>query len=301
MLNRMAEPPANRTRQPDPPAARRPLPPAGGDQLNAAIAGKLDEVAALLDEQGANPFRVRAYRRGANALRRLGEPASHILDAEGLDGLERLPGIGITLARTIRDIVRFGYSPMLARMRGDLDPLRLLGTVPGIGKRLAGRLHDELGLDTLEDLEAAAGDGRLETLAGFGPKRLAGIRAVLAQRLGRVRRPRSEERPPSVAELLDVDREYPRKGRGRSAAAHCAQTIQPRRPALVAGAAHGAWRAALHGALLEHRARAPAGHDAGLGGHLRGRRPNRWAMDRRDGACRPTGRTPRGARTGGGV
>jgi len=224
MLNRMAEPPANRTRQPDPPAARRPLPPAGGDQLNAAIAGKLDEVAALLDEQGANPFRVRAYRRGANALRRLGEPASHILDAEGLDGLERLPGIGITLARTIRDIVRFGYSPMLARMRGDLDPLRLLGTVPGIGKRLAGRLHDELGLDTLEDLEAAAGDGRLETLAGFGPKRLAGIRAVLAQRLGRVRRPRSEERPPSVAELLDVDREYREK-----AAADRLPRIAPKR------------------------------------------------------------------------
>jgi putative hydrolase len=70
------------------------------------------------------------------------------------------------------------------------------------------RLHEEIGLETLEDLEAAAYDGRLERLAGFGAKRLAGVRAVLAQRLDRVRAPASESASPSVAEILDVDREY---------------------------------------------------------------------------------------------
>ncbi len=188
--------------------------PVGGpDPLNDAVATKLEEVAALLHDQGANPFRVRAYRRGADAVRRLPEPVSRVLDAEGLEGLERLPDIGDTLARTIRDIVRFGYSPMLARLRGDVDPARLLASVPGIGRKLAHRLHDELGLETLEGLEAAAYDGRLESLAGFGPKRLAGVRAVLAQRLGRVRAPASGAETPSVAELLDVDREY-REGAG---------------------------------------------------------------------------------------
>jgi putative hydrolase len=176
--------------------------------LNDAIAAKLDEVATLLGDQRANPFRVRAYRRGAAALRRLAVPASEILDREGLEGLERLPAIGDTLARAIRDIIRLGYSPMLERLRGDSDPVRLLESVPGIGRRLATRLHDELGIETLEGLEAAAHDGRLDTLAGFGAKRLAGVRAVLAERLGRVRAPgRSGETPP-VAELLDVDREY---------------------------------------------------------------------------------------------
>jgi len=177
-------------------------------RLNAAIAAKLEEVGALLAEQGANPFRVRAYRQGAAAVRRLEKPVSDVLASGGLDALERLPGIGQSLARTIRDLVRLGYSPMLDRLRGDADPVRLLASIPGIGRRFAARLHDDLHLSTLEDLEAAAHDGRLETLAGFGPKRLAGIRAVLADRLGRVRVHTPTGAVPSVAELLDIDREY---------------------------------------------------------------------------------------------
>jgi putative hydrolase len=176
--------------------------------LNDAIATRLDEAAALLADQRANPFRVRAYRRGAAALRRLPVPVSQILDAEGLEGLERLPAIGHTLARAIRDIVKLGYSPMLDRLRGDTDPVRLLASVPGIGRRLATRLNDDLGIETLEGLEAAAHDGRLETLGGFGEKRLSAVRAVLSQRLGRVRTPARRSEQPPVAELLDVDREY---------------------------------------------------------------------------------------------
>jgi len=182
--------------------------PAPTPSLNDAVAVRLDEMAALLQEQGANPFRVRAYRRGAEAVRLLPRPVSEILESEGVEGLERLPDIGVTLARAIRDIVRLGYSPMLARLRGDIDPEHLLASVPGIGRRTAARLHDELGLETLEALEAAAFDGRLERLAGFGPKRLAGVRAVLAERLARVRPSAPADEAPPVSELLDVDREY---------------------------------------------------------------------------------------------
>jgi hypothetical protein len=113
---------------------------------------------------------------------------------------------------------------MLDRLRGEADPLALLASVPGIGRVLAERLHDELGLETLADLETAAHDGRLETIAGFGAKRLAGIRDSLAQRLGRVRVPPTIDTPPRVAELLDVDREYREK-----AAAGQLQRIAPRR------------------------------------------------------------------------
>jgi putative hydrolase len=192
--------------------------------LNDAAAVKLEEMAALLRSQGANPFRARAYEQGAAALRRLDEPVTDLLDRGGVDALERLPGIGQSLARSIRDIVRYGYSPMLQRLRGDADPVRLLASVPGIGRRFAARLHDELHLETLEDLEAAAHDGRLERLARFGPKRIAGVRAVLAERLGRVRRASAGARVPSVGELLDVDREY-----RDSAAARRLPTIAPRR------------------------------------------------------------------------
>jgi putative hydrolase len=183
---------------------RRPL-----NQLNQDVAARLDDVAALLTDQRANPFRVRAYRRAAATLGRLQQPVSTILDAEGIEGLERLPGVGEGLARAVADIVRLGYFPMLERLRGETDPVRLLASVPGIGQRLAMRLHEELAVETLADLEAAAHDGRLEDIAGFGQKRLSGIRDVLAYRLARVR-PLSTapaEAPP-VSELLDVDREY---------------------------------------------------------------------------------------------
>ncbi|RPI53813.1 MAG: DNA-binding protein [Acidobacteria bacterium] len=180
------------------------------ERVNLDVAAKLEEAAALLSEQGANPFRVRAYRQAASTLSRLQEPVSSIITAQGVEGLEKLPGIGESLARAVRDIVRLGYFPMVERLRGDADPIRLLASVPGIGLRLATRLHDELGVETLEDLEAAAYDGRLEDIAGFGVKRLCGVRDVLAQRLARVRRPPPPQprEQPAVAELLDIDQEY---------------------------------------------------------------------------------------------
>jgi putative hydrolase len=108
--------------------------------------------------------------------------------------------------------VLHGYSPIVGRLRGDLDPIRLFASVPGVGPRLAARLHDELGLDTLQQLETAAYDGRLEQIAGFGSKRLSGVRNALAQRLPCLRAEGGEHDQEHdavpVAQLLDVDREY---------------------------------------------------------------------------------------------
>ena len=195
--------------------------------INEDIAGRLDEVARILAEQDANRFRVQTYQRAATALRELERPVSEIFAAEGLDGLERIPGVGESIAHAIRDILRHGKLAMLDRLRGEHDPLALLTSVPGIGKALAWKLHDDLGIETLEKLEVAAHDGRLETLAGVGAKRLAGIRDSLAHRLGRVRKPVSpgpESEEPPVAELLEVDREY-----RREAAADALKKIAPRR------------------------------------------------------------------------
>jgi hypothetical protein len=103
----------------------------------------------------------------------------------------------------------------------------------------AERLHDDLGIGTLEELEAAAHDGRLASVEGFGEKRLAAIRDTLAHRLGRIRRgtaPTGTPEPP-VAELLDVDAEY----RARSSAGTL-PTIAPRR----LNPAHERWLPILH-------------------------------------------------------
>lgn len=177
---------------------------------NQQIAGVLEEVARILAEQNAGRFRVNAYVRAADVLRSLEEPVSEILQRGGLAGLEELPGVGQTIAHVIRDIVLHGRSGMLERLRGESNPIALLASVPGIGRATAWKLHEEHGIETLQELEAAAHDGRLARLAGIGPKRLAGIRDSLAQRLGRLRQPPKPGVPdePGVAELLDVDRQY---------------------------------------------------------------------------------------------
>ena len=180
--------------------------------LNSLVASRLDEVAQILEQQRANVFRVGAYRRAAAMLRGLQEPIDQIVKNEGLPGLEKLPGIGETLARFIHEMVITGRLPMLDRLRGDSDPITLLRTVPGIGRVLAEKLHDDLGIETLEELEIAAHDGRLEKIAGLGSKRIAGIRDSLATRLGRVRIQHAGLRAePPVSEILDVDAEYRRR------------------------------------------------------------------------------------------
>lgn len=193
---------------------------------NADLATRLDELADLLEEQRADPFRVRAYRNAAETLRRLPRPVDEIYRQEGLEGLENLPDIGVSIARSVRAMLTTGRLPMLERVRGASDPETLLMTVPGIGPKTAELLHDELGIDSLEALEAAAHDGRLANIAGIGAKRLQGIRDLLATRLGRIRPPRASASrdEPSVSELLDVDHEYREK-----AEAGRLRTIAPRR------------------------------------------------------------------------
>jgi Holliday junction resolvasome RuvABC DNA-binding subunit len=196
--------------------------------VNVKVSRLLEETASILQEQGANPFRVQAYRNAARTLLDLARPVTEILEREGEKGLRELPGVGESLARFIRTAVETGRLPMLERLRGESEPELLLASVPGIGPKLAERLHRELGIDTLEELETAAHDGTLARLAGFGAKRLAGIVDSLASRLGRVRPPApAARRPgeePSVDELLDVDREYREK-----AAAGRLRRIAPRR------------------------------------------------------------------------
>lgn len=193
--------------------------------INLQIAQRFEEVADLIEQQSDNFFRARAYRRAAHILQHTPRSVEDILAAEGEAGLENLGGIGDTLARQIRLIVTLGRLPILERLRGESDPEALLASVPGIGRKTAERLHHDLGIDSLEDLEAAAHDGRLQLAAGFGAKKVAGVIDSLQGRLGRILRrnpPGLEE--PSVDDLLSLDEEYRRK-----AAAGELRKIAPRR------------------------------------------------------------------------
>jgi len=178
------------------------------DDLNRSIASKLQEAAELLSRQGANPFRVGAYRRAADTVASLERDVSEIAGQEGLDGLIALPTIGKGIAAAIWEMTHTGRWSQLERLRGSLEPEALLQTVPGIGPALARRIHEDLHVDTLEQLEAAAWDGRLDGLPGVGERKLLAMRASLGAMLGRARVPRQRSDGPGVALLLDVDRRY---------------------------------------------------------------------------------------------
>lgn len=198
-------------------------------KLNIRVADRLRQAAEILESQGANPFRVGAYRRAGDTISALDRDVGDILKAEGIDGLIALPTIGPSIAAAIAEIVRRGRWAQLDRLRGTLDAEHLFRTVPGIGPELARRIHDTLHIDTLEALEAAAHDGRLDEVPGLGHRRGAAIRGALGDMLGRVRaRPlyvatHPSEIPP-VAVVLDVDHEYRSK-----AAAGTLGTVAPRR------------------------------------------------------------------------
>lgn len=182
---------------------------------NAAVADLLREMAALLQAQGEdNPFRIAAYRHAADTVAALPRCVREIVEREGLAGLDALPAVGPGIAGAIDEIVRTGHWSKLDRLRGAAGGEAIFRTIPGVGPQLALRLHDELGVETLEALEVAAHDGRLERLPGLGARRAAAIRASLTQMLDRARRLRraaGAAEPgdaPSVEQLLEIDRNY---------------------------------------------------------------------------------------------
>lgn len=194
--------------------------------LNTQIAAKLKEMSELLRQQGANPFRVSAYQRAADSVLTLNQDLAEIFDREGEAGLVALPDIGKGIAAAMGELITSGRWSQLERLRGTLNPELLFQSVPGIGPKLAHRIHDSLQIDTLEALENSAYDGRLEGVEGLGPRRVAAIRASLAAMLRRTRRAPSvaPAARPGVALLLDVDREY-----RQQAAAGRLPLIAPRR------------------------------------------------------------------------
>jgi len=179
------------------------------------VAAKLREAADLLALQGANPFRVTAFRRAATTIAQLPRDIREIAEAEGPDGLIAIPDIGRGIASAIIELVATGRWGRLDRLRGELHSGRLFGAVPGVGPALAERIHDSLHIDSLEELEVAAYDGRLEAVPGIGRRRVAAIQASLASMLGRLRHTtRVTAGAPPVGMLLNVDGEYRRRSDG---------------------------------------------------------------------------------------
>jgi DNA polymerase (family X) len=154
---------------------------------NADLAAAFLQVAALLELQNANPFRVRAYRNAARVLGELKLDLAAQL-AQGRS-LPKLPGIGADLAAKIREFASTGHLALLDRLRKDLPAgVTELLDVPGLGPKRVRALYDELHVHTPAQLLRAARDGRVRGLHGFGAKTEEHIAQAIERHLAQSRR-----------------------------------------------------------------------------------------------------------------
>lgn len=135
---------------------------------NSAIAAIFEEMAELLEFRGENPFRIRAYRNGAQAIRDLDESVSSILADESRD-LASIPGIGKTLVEKTQTLVDTGSLPQLEKLRNEVPEVVIqMSRIPGLGAKKAAKLQSELKIESLNDLRSACQQGQIAELKGFG-------------------------------------------------------------------------------------------------------------------------------------
>jgi DNA polymerase (family 10) len=153
---------------------------------NGDLADQLDLLADLSEILGEESFKIIAYRRAATRIR---ETPSSVAELALAGRAKELPGVGRTIEEKVREVVEEGEIQALKRRRervpvGVVDFLRL----PGVGPKTAARIWTQLGVTTLEGLEAAAKDGRLRQLSGMGARSEEKILAAIAAGAGRKKR-----------------------------------------------------------------------------------------------------------------
>ncbi len=146
---------------------------------NFSIARLLTETADLMELGQENPFKVRAYRNGAQVVAALTEPVAAMNAVQ----LRALPGIGKDLSAKLEEIARTGTMASLVELRAK-TPVSLLDIkrLPGIGPATLLTLWKDLGIATPADLESAIRSGRLRAVRGFGEKKEAALLKALAAR-----------------------------------------------------------------------------------------------------------------------
>ena len=135
---------------------------------NARYADLLNEIAALLEVSGANPFKVRAFQRAARTVDGLPDP----IDERIADGtVTDIDGIGKSIAADLAQLRERGSCGVLDELRASLPPgITQLLDIQGLGPKKVQKIYDTLGIGDIDTLEAYARDGRLADLPGFGKR-----------------------------------------------------------------------------------------------------------------------------------
>ncbi|MEE2637466.1 MAG: helix-hairpin-helix domain-containing protein, partial [Acidobacteriota bacterium] len=135
---------------------------------NTTVAKVLTNIGHLLEIQGANPFKIRAYRNAADMVGHMAERVADLTNAE----IRTIPGIGKDLTTKIRELVDTGSLGYYEEFRQEF-PLALLDllSLQGVGPKTVAVLYRELGIDSLDALETAAGAGHLRGMKGMGARK----------------------------------------------------------------------------------------------------------------------------------
>ena len=136
---------------------------------NSDVSDIFNKVADLLEIEGANPFRVRAYRNAARAISSLPRSVSDMIESE--ENLTELPGIGEDLAGKIKEVVQTGSLAQLEALESSTpSELSRLMKVAGLGPKRVKAIYENLGVVDLKSLKEAAEKGKVRELEGFGKK-----------------------------------------------------------------------------------------------------------------------------------
>jgi len=176
---------------------------------NSDVADTFNAVADLLEIEGANQYRVRAYRNAARTISTLSRSVSEMVEAG--EDLTNLPGIGEDLAGKIEEIVRTGDLKQLEKVEQRTPPaLARMLDVAGLGPKRVQTIYENLGVTTMEELHEAAEQGKIRDLHGLGEKTENKILADLERWSAeeeRTRRDVAEERvEPLLSFLRSLDK-----------------------------------------------------------------------------------------------
>lgn len=175
---------------------------------NSDIAEKLNHLADLLEIEGQNAFRVRAYQNAARIIAELPKDLAVLL-SEGAD-LNELPGIGPSIAEKVKELVNTGHLNALETLESKLPGhLADLLEVPNLGAKRVKLLHETLGINNLDDLNRAVKAHQLRKLPGFGPKMEEKLAQALTKFTGEERRLRLDVAEKTADALTTYLKETP--------------------------------------------------------------------------------------------
>src|SRR6478672_3356329 len=167
----------------------------------------LNNIATLLDLKGENPFKTRAYTAAARALETLSEPFEKVISE---NRLSEIKGIGDSIQKKIQEFIATGKIAYFEELKAATPPgLVLMLEIPGLGPKKIKALHDELKIETVEQLEEACNQGKVAKLKGFGEKTQTNICEGILRRRSYASRHLLSDALPLSEQLLEALRSHP--------------------------------------------------------------------------------------------